>query len=56
MMEKITEREIINKAYEIKGTDQFWDELKRLKSDIDFFMLFMEREAKSSFAFGTCRN
>lgn len=51
MMEKITEREIINKAYEIKGTDQFWDELKRLKSDIDFFMLFMEREAKSSFAF-----
>ena len=51
MMEKLTERKIIQEAHKIKGTDQFWDEFRRLKSDIDFFMLFMKREAKSSFTF-----
>lgn len=33
------------------GTDEFWKELRLLKSDIEFFTLYMKRESKSIFNF-----
>lgn len=50
-MEKINYDIVKKIVMDIKSIDKYYEELNMLKSDVEFFNLFMKREKKSKFEF-----
>ena len=51
MSEKMSYEDVRRNAILVKGVDQYYEELRLLKEDLQFFSLYISRNRKSSFYF-----
>lgn len=51
MTEKMSYEEVRSNAIQVKGVDQYYEELRLLEEDLQFFRLYISRNKKSAYNF-----